>query len=108
MLNLDVPEPGAGITAGFSVSDTPAGSPEAFNCRDSSNPLLTLVVTVPEPDFPCCTVTVAGDTLTLKGAVVGGSTNKLAPAIDPPYCARTMIDSAAVTAKVETGKLRLV
>src|SRR5579863_10252396 len=103
MLNLDVPAPGAGITAGFNVSDTPVGSPEAFNCSDASNPVLTLVVTVPEPDFPCCTVTVAGDTLTLNGAVVGGSTKRLAPAIDPPNCARTMIDSAAVTAKVETG-----
>ena len=49
---LDVPDPGAAIDVGLSVTVTPAGCPEAVSAMDESNPPEMLEVTVDDPLAP--------------------------------------------------------
>lgn len=72
---------------------------EMLNSSASSNPEDALVVTVDDPDFPCCTVIVAG-TVTLNGAVesvVTPTASARLEVIAPPLPLTTAFDPQPVS-----------
>jgi hypothetical protein len=58
---VDVPEPGAAIEVGATVTVMPAGAPLAVRATAALKPLAIVDVIVDEPLVPCLTLTLAGD-----------------------------------------------
>jgi hypothetical protein len=71
---VEEPEPGAAIDVGLKETVTPVGCPEADSDTALLKPPETAVVTVDEPEFPCCTDTDVGEAAIVKFGVAAAVT----------------------------------
>ena len=65
-VNVEVPDPGAGMVAGLKLAVTPEGMPLADRAMELLYPPETAAVMVDVPLDPCCTVTEPGLAVSVK------------------------------------------
>lgn len=109
MARDELPLPGEGIKVGVSVAEIPAGTLDVLSASELLYPLLTVVVTVSEPDCPAVIVIAdcVNATENVGSAPARAEMITEAPFKTPLYVAVTATLASALTPTVEAIALPL-
>lgn len=103
-VNMDDPDPGAGIGLVPKLAVVPAGTPDTDSEMGAENPLPAVVLTVTLPALPCATLSVDVDTVNVNfGAVTTVSVSVMVFVMPPPVAVTVIGYVASLVACVTSN-----